>query len=156
MVGPADRGDGVSVRFTVYGVAAPQGSKVRTRFGGMRESSNRVQPWRDKISQQAGEVMTGLLSGPLHASLVFVFPRRKSDYGTGRNANVLKTSAPVYPTSPPDIDKACRAVLDALTGVCFRDDAQVARLEAVKQYGEPARLEVTLTELEGRRKRARG
>ena len=34
-----------------------------------------------------------------------------------------------------DIDKLCRGVLDALTGVVFADDAQVVRLTAGKNYG---------------------
>ena len=33
---------------------------------------------------------------------------------------------------PPDIDKLCRAVLDALTGVMYADDRQVVALSARK------------------------
>ena len=38
----------------------------------------------------------------------------------------------------PDIDKHCRACLDSLTGIVWRDDAQVVRLEASKDYGIPS------------------
>ena len=31
----------------------------------------------------------------------------------------------------------CRACLDSLTGIVWRDDAQVVRLEASKDYGTP-------------------
>ena len=31
----------------------------------------------------------------------------------------------------------CRACLDSLTGIVWRDDAQVVRLEASKDYGAP-------------------
>ena len=34
----------------------------------------------------------------------------------------------------PDLDKLCRAVLDALTGVAYADDAQVVELSARKRY----------------------
>ncbi len=37
----------------------------------------------------------------------------------------------------PDLDKLCRACLDSLTGIVWRDDAQVVRLEASKDYGAP-------------------
>lgn len=37
----------------------------------------------------------------------------------------------------PDIDKLARAVLDALTGVAYVDDAQVCWIEVLKRYAEP-------------------
>jgi Holliday junction resolvase RusA-like endonuclease len=41
------------------------------------------------------------------------------------------------PTVPPDLDKLIRGVLDALTGIVYRDDAQVVSILATKSYGEP-------------------
>ena len=41
------------------------------------------------------------------------------------------------PPRRPDLDKLCRACLDSLTGIVWRDDAQVVRLEASKGYGAP-------------------
>ena len=47
-------------------------------------------------------------------------------------------SVPVHkrprPKVRPDLDKLVRALLDALQGIAFIDDAQVVRLEAVKEY----------------------
>jgi Holliday junction resolvase RusA-like endonuclease len=37
----------------------------------------------------------------------------------------------------PDLDKLVRAVLDALTAVAYRDDGQVTRITATKEYGTP-------------------
>lgn len=37
----------------------------------------------------------------------------------------------------PDIDKLCRAVLDGLTGVVFKDDSQVVSLYALKERALP-------------------
>ena len=42
-----------------------------------------------------------------------------------------------YPTVPPDLDKLIRAVLDALTGIVYRDDSQVISIVASKSYGDP-------------------
>jgi Holliday junction resolvase RusA-like endonuclease len=39
-----------------------------------------------------------------------------------------------YPTTKPDLDKLARAVLDALTGVYYLDDAQVVSLDLQKAY----------------------
>jgi crossover junction endodeoxyribonuclease RusA len=48
-------------------------------------------------------------------------------------------------TTPPDLDKVGRALMDALTGVVYRDDAQVIRLDAGKSYGDPG-VAITIEE----------
>ncbi|MFN5250035.1 MAG: RusA family crossover junction endodeoxyribonuclease, partial [Bacteroidota bacterium] len=40
------------------------------------------------------------------------------------------------PTVPPDADKLIRSVLDGLTAIAYRDDAQVTSIVAQKAYGE--------------------
>ncbi len=47
----------------------------------------------------------------------------------------------------PDLDNVAKAVLDALNGVTYADDAQVVRLVVQKQYSLEPRLEVTVKEL---------
>lgn len=73
-------------------------------------------------------------SGPVDVALTFYLTRPKNHYGTGRNAERLKQSAPSFPAVHPDIDKLTRAVLDALTGICFEDDRQVVGLVVAKRY----------------------
>ena len=51
----------------------------------------------------------------------------------------------VAPTVKPDLDKLTRALLDALTGVGYVDDAQVVELEIAKVYGADARTTVQVT-----------
>ena len=46
-----------------------------------------------------------------------------------------------YPKSP-DLDKLIRAVLDALTGKCYRDDSQVTKIEAEKTWDAATIIEV--------------
>jgi Holliday junction resolvase RusA-like endonuclease len=43
----------------------------------------------------------------------------------------------------PDIDKTCRSVLDAMTGVIFVDDAQVVRILMDKVYGPSEQVHVS-------------
>ena len=59
-----------------------------------------------------------------------------------------KTVKRIYPFVRPDLDKLCRAVLDALTGIAYKDDQQVVSLFATKSYGERAGVFILLTELE--------
>jgi len=46
-----------------------------------------------------------------------------------------------YPKRP-DLDKLVRAVLDALTDVCYEDDSQVIRLRASKVWAPTTLIEV--------------
>lgn len=84
---------------------------------------------------------------PVVLEMVFVRPRAQGHYGTGKNAEVLKQSAPALPSSKPDIDKLARAVLDALKGVAWHDDGQVTGAPAWKEFGTPARVELRLWRL---------
>ena len=144
-----------AVSFTVYGEAAPAGSKTRASSPDgsrtwVRDSSKRSYPWKAAVAAAAGEAMNGggLLEGPLFLELVFFAPRRASHFGTGRNAGVLKASAPDYPTKKPDVLKLARAVEDALTGVVYRDDAAIVVERLEKRYGEPARVEVFVSHVD--------
>lgn len=73
-----------------------------------------------------------LITGPVTLRVTFVRPRPAGHYGrTG-----LRPSAPAHPTVRPDLTKMLRALEDALTGVVWRDDAQVVHLDVVKAYGD--------------------
>jgi Holliday junction resolvase RusA-like endonuclease len=130
-----------SITFSVLGQPVPQGSKRGFARGGkvvMLEMGKNLQPWRQEIavvaSQHMGSESPWL--GPIRVKLTFFIPRPKGHYGTGRNATTLKASAPRFPISSPDLDKLTRAVLDALTGIAYRDDAQVHSLDTMKLYAD--------------------
>ena len=136
--------------FFVEGVPAPQGSKTHVGGGRLIESSRQVGPWRDTVRRAAVEAMASRppIEGPVYLVQVFALPRPKSHYGTGRNSGRVKRAAPHRPPARPDLDKLARAVGDALTGVCYRDDAQVVNLCAAKYYVMPSgRLSVPGVEI---------
>lgn len=136
------------IAFAVRGIPAPQGSKrllpLNARPGGrpiMVESSKRVPKWRRAIADAARAALDllsadeqRLATGSVLVDLAFRLPRPRSHYGTGRNAALLKSSAPIRPTTKPDLDKLARACLDALTGVLWVDDSQVVMLLVSKDY----------------------
>jgi Holliday junction resolvase RusA-like endonuclease len=133
---PESKEEPVSLRFDVPGIPAPQGSK--NAWG--QEDNPRTKPWRAAVAARASEAMAGqpLLTGALQLDVVFEFPRPKSHYGTGGNSGRLKASAPRFHTARPDADKLTRAIGDALTGIVYRDDSQIARLNVAKLYAETA------------------
>lgn len=118
--------------------AAPQGSKTLGRWGGLREASKRVKPYRDALKVYALEAMRGkkLLTGPVAVDMNFGFVQAQSNrdiYPTGRNIG--------------DLDKLCRATLDALTGIVYEDDSQVSVLTANKYYLRQETVEVSVHKL---------
>ena len=130
-----------TLSFTVAGVAAPQGSKSLLGHGALVESSKRVAPWRTDVREAAiaamGRAGWQPLTGAVDVDIEVFLPRPKSHYGTGRNANAVKHTAPLYPTghNSGDADKLARAILDALTSAgVWLDDAQVVKLRASKHW----------------------
>lgn len=132
------------IRFFVPGRPSPQGSKafkgVRGGRGILIESSKEVGPWRERVALAAHGAMnhTAPQSGAISVVMQFVLPRPKS----------APKTKPVLATKRPDIDKLVRAVLDALTNVCFRDDSQVTTIHAVKRVAradEPSGVDIEIT-----------
>lgn len=113
----------------VPGAAAPQGSKRHVGNGIMIESSKAVAPWRTTVAyhlSQARGADWNLLDTALHVGIMFVMKR--------------PTSAPKKSTPPaikrPDLDKLTRAVLDAMSGIIYRDDSLITILTVSKRIAE--------------------
>ena len=127
--------------FRIKGIPGAQGSKTLTRWGSMRESSKRVGPWRQAVMWQTeNDYHSPPIIDPVCVDITFLFARPKHHYGTGKNADKLKPSAPKHCTSSAngDIDKLVRSTLDGLSarsgGNVLKDDSQVVRLRCSKQY----------------------
>jgi len=105
------------------------------------ESCARVKPYRALVSLAASQARkeppTRL---PVGIGITFVFVRPKSHY---TSKGELRAGAPSFP-GKPDVDKLCRAVLDALTGILYHDDAQVISLNASKRYGVASMTAISL------------
>lgn len=135
-----------AVRFTVPGEPIPQGSLkafVVGRRAHLTSDNPRTKAWRLRVAAFARAAHTGEpWDGPVKVRLVFTMPRPRGHYGTGRNAETVKASAPLWPSVRPDLDKCCRAIFDALSGVLWTDDALVVGLTATKVYGPTPGVEV--------------
>lgn len=55
----------------------------------------------------------------------------------------------IRPSRKPDIDNIEKAVLDALNGIAYKDDARVCQASCAKFYGTEPRLEITVKEVTG-------
>ena len=80
--------------------------------------------------------------------MTFYMDRPKNHYGTGKNADKLKPSAPVWHIARPDIDNFIKFIMDALNGTYWRDDSQICLISAKKIYtGMAPRTEISIVEL---------
>ncbi len=158
---------------TVYGKPVPQGSKQAQVIYDMvgkpvmkdgrvitvvRNVNSDLRNWRNQVAaavldeyqQHTSDTDSDeppLMQGPVGLRIVFLRPRPKGHYGTGRNAGKLKASAPEWPTARPDTLKLARAVEDALTGVIWQDDSQVVAHDLAKRWGERFSTIITISEL---------
>lgn len=142
----------MSISFTVYGQPAPAGSKrgfynAKAKRVIVTDDSARSRPWKAQVSDAAAQAMGSreLLCEPLLLELTFWLPRPKGHFGTGRNAARVKPGSPSHPAVKPDLLKLARAVEDAMTGICYRDDAQIVSETLQKAYTTgQARTEVRI------------
>ena len=130
------------IELRIYGEAAPQGSKTLTRYGGMREVSKKVQPWRASIQYASEQQYKGpVITGPVSVEIEFILHRAKSHWSRaiGKEHELLP-SAPQECTVGGDLDKLVRGLLDPLTVRCggniLDDDKQVVVLNARKRYAD--------------------
>lgn len=127
------------MRFYIPGLPQPQGSaRAFVVAGKARITSDnpKVKSWRVDAKRVFQERITKPECGPVRVNAVFEFARPKGHFGSGRNAHLVRESAPKTHTVKPDVDKLARALLDAGTGTLWRDDAQVVSLTVGKRYAE--------------------
>lgn len=78
-------------------------------------------PWSEAVAWAGRQAMAGaaLLNEAVEVAILF---------------EMLRPAKPKRGFPVGDVDKLARSTLDALTGVVWRDDVLVTRLDAAKQY----------------------
>lgn len=122
--------------FFVHGHPETQGSMrgfVRGKRAIVTSDNAKLKPWRAAIADTARAHGWGseLLDGPIAVGLVFIFQRPDSHFGK----RGLKPSAPAFPCKGHDLDKLTRAAGDALTGICWTNDARIVVLAPRQFFG---------------------
>lgn len=132
------------ITFRVDGLPGTKGSVHAFAFRGAHgklrarvvNDSKKAAPWAALVSHAAALAMEGRdpEAGPVVVDITFHLPRPKSHY---RASGALKPNAPRFVATRPDGDKLLRSAWDALTGIVFRDDAQIVEWSGTKLYGKP-------------------
>jgi Holliday junction resolvase RusA-like endonuclease len=144
------------ISFFVAGIAKPAGSKrafvlkkggVYTGRAVVTDDCKKSKDWKTDVKRAAIHHYRGdLWTCPISLTLRFIVTRPKGHYGTGKNAHLLRDSAPPFPLSKPDTTKLVRGVEDALTSIVWKDDAQVVTQRATKRYGDAPGVQVIIRE----------
>jgi len=125
----------------VPGEPKPGGSKRALLARGSKrpvvvDDCKKTKDWQTNVRHFAYQAYEGpLQEGALRLTVTFYLVRARSHYGTGRNRNRLKPSAPPDPNRRPDTTKLLRSTEDALTGLVWRDDAQIIEHYTFKRWG---------------------
>lgn len=144
--------------FFIPGIAKTAGSKRAFMPKGARfpivvdDSGVKGKDWRGDCKRFAMDAIADLtgypLTGALDVSLRFVMARPKGDL---RKDGTPKPNAPHWHVKKPDALKMARAVEDALTGIVWHDDSQIAVEHLSKVYGTNPGCEVRIVLLEPQR-----
>ena len=119
---------------TIPGVARGKG---RPRFGQGRtftdSKTENAESWIKvcAVDQVGSPLMQGALAlcMQIDVAVPVSWSRRK-------RADAL--SGALIPTCRPDLDNSCKLACDALNGIVWKDDAQIAELHVVRRYADAA------------------
>lgn len=146
------------IKFSVIGIPQTAGSKRAFPFRrgdgslGVRVSDDNPKGanWKQAVAYSALESLNGhrgLLTGALVVVCRFYRPRPKGHYKS--NGELSKAGREsTAPTTKPDATKLFRCCEDALNKVIWADDAQIVDQHVTKHWGEPARLEIEIREID--------
>jgi Holliday junction resolvase RusA-like endonuclease len=141
------------ITFTVYGEPKTAGSKRAFNRPGAKyptivDDNPKSRDWKEHVSSAARQTYSGaLLTCALCVSFAFYRIRPASHYNGKGELNKTGRES-LAPATRPDVLKLARAVEDAMTGVVYRDDAQIVDERLTKLWGEPARVEISILPLE--------
>ena len=133
------------ISFVVAG--KPQG-KARPRFDSRRKITYTPKKTKSYEALVRTSYLTqcrneSALCGAVKANIIAYFPVPKSATKAEREKML---AGELRPTVKPDMDNIIKAILDALNGYAYKDDAAVVEVEAEKWYSDTPRVAVILTD----------
>jgi Holliday junction resolvase RusA-like endonuclease len=136
-----------SVYFVVTGKPVGKGRpRASTRGGFVRMYTDaKTLGYEAAIADEAARAMSGAepFETPMQMQVSCYYPIPKS---WPKKIKQGAIDEEVFPKVKPDLDNVVKAVLDALNGVVYLDDAQVVNLVATKRYATEPRVEVYVFE----------
>ena len=130
--------------FTVYG--EPKG-KARPRFGkGYARKEDNTAVYENLVrleyeKQCRNERFEAGVPVKIEIAAYFKIPQSASK----KKQEEMRRNH-IFPTTRPDLDNVCKAILDGGNGVAYYDDAQIVTMHCYKLYSDIPRVVVTIEE----------
>lgn len=136
--------------FTYYGEAIAKGRPRVTTVGGFARAytPNRTGAFESKIRAICAVEMAraGMHATPDACCVEMAFERKPPKSWSKKRAVEMR-GEPI--TIKPDLDNLAKAILDALNGVAYEDDAQVSDLHISRRWGETDSVRVRILHADG-------
>ena len=84
------------------------------------------------------------IEGAVNMNIIYAFRRPKSL--SKKERNEIDGGKNIPKTTKPDIDNLTKAILDALNGIAWKDDAQVTQINIQKVWSAKDQIEVEIWE----------
>lgn len=133
----------MTIAFVIPGAPVAKGRpRLSTRGGFARAyTPAKTQRYEDLIKSRAYDAMAG--RAPIDAAVmvtVTAYVAPPKSLSKAKTAAAL--AGTLRPVTRPDVDNYCKAALDGMNGIVFRDDSLVTDMLVRKFYSDRPRLEV--------------
>ena len=141
----------MSISFTVIGNPVGKGRPKFSTVNGHavaytpKKTANYETLVKLSYQQQCGDCKPFDKDLPLTATITAYFPIPKS---VSKRKREIMQGGLVPHTKKPDADNLAKAVLDALNGIAYQDDSQIAALRVTKYYSEEPHVDVEIHKLD--------
>lgn len=134
---PSGLPTGRKITLRIPGKPQPGGSKRAFIPKGwtrpvITDDNPKAADWKRTVQVFAQTEGMEILEGPLRVSMTFYLARPQGHWGK----RGLLQSAPPFPHRKPDVLKLARPTEDSLSGLAYRDDAQIVTEEIRKVYSD--------------------
>ena len=130
--------------FTIEGQAVPQGRPRFTRYGHAYDPK-KSRDYKEQVALAASLAMRGQSAfekGTPLKCMISVWLKMPARFT--KKQKELAEKEILRPTTKPDADNLAKAITDAMNGIVYADDAQIAELVCKKLYGAEPRVMVTV------------
>jgi Holliday junction resolvase RusA-like endonuclease len=131
--------------FTIPGIPRGQGRPRFARIGAHVRAYDPAESrnWKALVAMAAQAAGVQMIDGPVAILIVAHLPRPK------RLMRKRDPEGPIPATCKPDADNILKGCLDALNGIAYADDAQVAAARVMKYYHGKADRPLTVVTVMG-------
>lgn len=138
------------VRFVIN--SEPRGKQRPRVFNNRHTGKSQTITPKETVSYEnlvrwtyANTLGCGMLEGALRMDVMAYYSIPKST-PKGKRQDMI--DGKILHTKRGDIDNVIKLIADALNGIAYKDDGQIAEVYAKKMYSENPRVEVTIQELD--------